>query len=199
MGVVYTAASMSLDGYIAGPDEQGFAHLFSWYANGPQQLPTANPEVSFHMSEASAAHFRELADRTGALVVGRRQFDLTGGWGGQHPLGVPVVVLTHRLPDEWPRAEAPFVFRSGHIESALAQAKALAGRRAVGVSAGSVARQVLNARLLDEVWIELVPVLLGGGTPYLSELSRPPVLLEGPIAIAAGHGVTHLRYRVRRA
>jgi dihydrofolate reductase len=197
MTKVSTGASMSLDGYIAGPAETGFEHLFKWYGNGDVEVPTAQPEMTLRMTAVSAQHFRKLVDDTGALVVGRRLFDSTGGWGGNHPMGCPVVVVTHSVPDGWPRPGAPFTFVTDGIEHAIEQAKALAGDKTVGVNGGTIASQCLNAGLLDELWVDLVPVLLGGGTSFFDQLRHAPVELEGPTSVVQGTDVTHLRYRVR--
>jgi dihydrofolate reductase len=197
MTKVFTGASMSLDGYIAGPNETGFEHLFNWYGNGEVEVPTADPDMTLHMTEASANHFRYLADNTGALVVGRRLFDLMNGWGGTHPLNRPVVVLTHNLPDDWPAEGRNFTFVTDGIQAAVDRAKQLADDKIVGVNGGSIARQCLDAGLLDEIWVELVPVLLGGGVKFVDQLGHAPVLLDGP-EITEGKDVTHLRYRVRR-
>jgi dihydrofolate reductase len=197
MGKVYTGASMSLDGYISGPAETGFEHLFKWYGNGDVVVPTTHPELTLRLSAVSAEHVRNILDSTGALVVGRRLFDSTGGWGGNHPMGLPVVVVTHSVPDGWPRPGAPFTFVTDGIERAIEEARALAGHKAVGVNGGTIASQCLDARLLDEIWIDLVPVLLGGGTPFFDELETAPVELEGPVSVVEGVDVTHLRYRVR--
>jgi dihydrofolate reductase len=200
MTKIFTGASMSLDGYISGPAETGFEHLFKWYGNGDVSVPTTHADMTLQMSAVSAAHFRRMAEETGALVVGRKLFDSTGGWGGNHPLGAPVVVVTHSVPDGWPREDAPFTFvTDGRIESAISQARALAGDKNVGVNGGTIARQCLDAGLLDEVFVDLVPVLLGGGTPFFDELASAPIELEGPVSIAQGIDVTHLRYRVRAA
>jgi dihydrofolate reductase len=198
MTKVYTGASMSLDGYIAGPAESGFEHLFKWYGNGDVELPTTHPEMTFRLTPVSAEHFRNVIDMTGALVVGRRLFDLTDGWGGNHPIGKPVVVVTHSVPEGWPRDDAPFTFVTDGIESAIEQAKALAGDKVVGVNGGTIASQCLDAGLLDEVWVDLVPVLLGGGTRFFDQLGGAPFELEGPISVVEAADVTHLRYRVRR-
>ncbi|HEY2946959.1 MAG TPA: dihydrofolate reductase family protein [Micromonosporaceae bacterium] len=200
MTKVYTGASMSLDGYIAGPGESGFEHLFEWYGNGDVAIPTTHSDMTFRLSEVSARHLRQILDDTGALVVGRRLFDLTNGWGGQHPLGRPVVVLTHQVPDGSPAEGEHFTFVTGGIEAAVAKASELAGQdKVVGVNGGTIARQCLDAGLLDEVWIDLVPVLLGSGVPFFGQLGKAPVLLDGPIAAVEGDRVTHLRYRVRRS
>src|SRR5438045_7865775 len=103
MTKVSTGATMSLDGYIAGPEQSGFDLLFRWYGNGDVEVPSANPDISFRLNERSAARFASLIERTGVLVVGRRLFNITNGWGGMHPMGVPVIVVTHSVPDGWPR------------------------------------------------------------------------------------------------
>ncbi|OKK05855.1 deaminase [Streptomyces sp. CB03234] len=197
---IYTGASMSLDGYISGPDETGFDKLFAWYDSGEVTVETTHPELTLHLTEVSATHWHRLVQETGALVVGRKLFDLTGGWGGNHPMGVPVVVVTHSVPDGWPREGAPFHFVTEGVEPAVALARRLAGDgKHVGVNGGTIAQQCLDAGLLDEVGIDLVPVLLGGGTPFFRDLKGAPYELEGPVSIAEGKGVTHLRYRVRYA
>ena len=197
MTKVYTGASMSLDGYISGPGESGFEHLFKWYGNGDVEIPTANPDIPIRTTAVSAEHFRAVIDQTGSLVVGRKLFDFTNGWGGSHPMGVPVVVLTHRPPEDWPRGGTPFTFVSDGVERAIEQAKALAGGRTVGVNGGTIASQCLEAGLLDEIWVDLIPVLLGGGTPFFEQLRSAPFELEGPVSVVQGTDVTHLRYRVR--
>jgi dihydrofolate reductase len=198
MTKVYTGASMSLDGYISGPGESGFEHLFQWYGNGDIEVTTTHPELNPRLTPVSAAHFRAIMDGTGALVVGRKLFDFTNGWGGEHPMGCPVVVLTHDVPDGWAREGEHFSFVSDGIEPAVERAKQLAGDKAVGLNGGMIARQALDAGLLDEIWVDLVPVLLGGGTPFFDHLGTAPVELEGPISVAESVDVTHLRYRVRK-
>jgi dihydrofolate reductase len=106
-------------------------------------------------------------------------------------------VVTHNGPEGWPREGAPFTFVTDGIESAIEQAKALAGDKAVGVNGGTIASQCLDAGLLDEIWVDLVPVLLGGGIPFFDRLKDAPVELEGPVSVIDGTDVTHLRYRVR--
>jgi dihydrofolate reductase len=196
VGKVTTGATMSLDGYIAGPAESGFDLLFQWYENGPIDVPTAQAERTFHMTPENADIWRALMDRTGALIVGRHLFDLTSGWDGKHPIGTPVVVLTHHPPTDFDSPD--FTFVTGGIEEAVDTAQRLAGGKEVGVNGGTIARQCLDAGLLDEVWISLVPVLLGGGTPFFERLSNAPVALDGPVSVVQGTGVTHLAYRVRR-
>jgi dihydrofolate reductase len=196
MTKIYTGASMSLDGYVAGPNETGFEHLFAWYDNGDVEIPTAKPDMTFRMSETSARHWRELIETSGAIVVGRRLFEITSGWGGNHPIGLPVVVLSHRpAPEDFVDGNKQFTFVDT-FDEAIEAAKRLAGDKGVGLNAGTVARQALNAGILDEVWIDLVPVVLGGGTPFFDSETNGPALLEGPYQALQGDKVTHLRYRV---
>lgn len=195
MARVVADMSMSLDGFIADPSG-GIEHLFGWYGNGDVTVRTADPRWTFHTSEASAGHLRDAFASVGALVCGRRLFDLTGGWGGNHPTGVPVFVVTHGVPGGWPREDAPFTFVTDGIENALAQAKTAAGDRVVAVASANIAQQCLDAGLLDGIQVNLVPVLLGEGIRLFDNLTNAPVKLEGP-AVIEGTDVTHLYYRVR--
>lgn len=196
MTKVTTGATMSLDGYIADASHGGFEHLFQWYGNG--DVETLMAGMTVRTSAASAEHLRALRERTGALVVGRRLFDMTNGWGGRHPMDVPVVVVTHQVPEGWDRESDSFVFVTDGIEAAIDRAKALAGDKEVGVNGGTIAAQVAEAGLLDEVHVDLVPVVLGDGIPLLAGLKNAPVLLDGPTNVVQGNGVTHLAYRVRK-
>ena len=199
MTKVYTGATMSLDGYISGPDESGFDHLFQWYGSGDIEIRTTHDDLTFRVSPPDAEHLRTIVDMTGVLVVGRHLFNMTNGWGGSHPLDRPVVVVTHNVPDGWPRDDAPFTFVTDGIEAAIAKAKEIAGDKAVGVNGGQIARQCLEAGLLDEIWVDLAPVLLGGGRPFFDRVAGAPYALEGPLSVVEGANVTHLRYRVRKA
>lgn len=199
MSKVITGATMSIDGYIAGPSESGFDLLFQWYGNGDVETPTGNPDMTFRTSAVSAQHLKELNESTGALLVGRHLYDMTNAWGGRHPLDVTTVVLTHRLPADRPAEDENFVFVTGGIHAAVAKAREIAGDKNVGVNGGQMARQCLEAGLLDEVHVDLVPVLLGGGTPFFGDLAIAPVQLDGPTSVVQGTGVTHLRYAVRPA
>jgi dihydrofolate reductase len=200
MGKVSAGATMSLDGYIAGPHDSGFDLLFKWYGAGDVEVPMPDSTAGVpapRVSAASAELLRQEQAGWGALVVGRHLYDLTNAWGGRHPLNVTTVVLTHRPPpDGRPQADENFVFVTEGIETAIARAKEIAGDRNVGVNGGQMARQALEAGLLDEIGIELVPVLLGVGTRLIADPALPPMELEGPILVVEGKGVTHLRYRV---
>jgi dihydrofolate reductase len=150
------------------------------------------------MTESNARFFQDYLDRCGATLIGRRLFDLTGGWGGKSPNGAPVVVLTHRVPQGWPREDAPFEFVTEGIEAAVRRAGELAGDELVAVNGGEMTRQCLDAGLLDEIWVGLAPVLLGDGVPFFGRLAGAPIELEDPV-VQPGKGITHLTYRVRRA
>jgi dihydrofolate reductase len=196
MARVIASFSTSLDGFIAGPNDD-VGPLFEWYDSGEVETHWPGDDMVSRTSAADAAHLRELIDTAGALVVGRRIFDITDGWAGSHPLGVPVFVVTHSIPDGWPRDDAPFTFvTDGGVERAVAEASAVAGDRVVGVAGPNVVQQCLAAGLLDEVWIDRVPVLLGAGIRYFDHQRPEPLLLEDP-EVVDGTRVTHLRYRVR--
>jgi dihydrofolate reductase len=195
MGEVIADMSMSLDGFIA--DKQHRADmLFGWFFNGDAEVATPNPAVTFRPSEASAGVLREALASVGAIVGGRTYFDLANGWGGRHPMGVPTFIVTHRPPPEdWPADNDAIRFVHDGVESAIEQAKAAAGDKNVGLATPTVTRAAYAAGLLDGLSVNLVPVLLGDGIPWLAGISDEPVALEGPRVIP-GDGVTHLYYRV---
>lgn len=186
---------MSLDGYVAYPDNSPGA-LFDWYDNGDVEIENAGELPPFHLTRASADYWQSWARSLGALVVGRTLFDVTDGWHGVHPLDVPVVVLTHEPPRDWsyPGSEH-FHFVTTGIADAIARAREIAGDKDVGVAAGTIATQALEAGLLDAVAIDLVPVVLGSGHPYFT--GERPVLLADPTTVVHGERVTHLVFPVR--
>jgi dihydrofolate reductase len=200
MGKITAGGTVSLDGYIAGPNETGFEHLFAWFAGGDVGFPSLNPDPRFRLTEADYRYLNEVVEGTGVFVVGRRLFDLTNGWDGRHPFDKPIVVVTHSVPQPWIDAhpDAPYTFVTDGLPAALERARAIAGDLDVSVTAGNIASQCLELGLLDEIWIDLVPVLLGSGVPFFDELQAAPILLDGPDLLVEGSRVTHLRYRVRR-
>lgn len=101
MGKIIANMSMSLDGFIADPAD-GIDELFGWMGSGDVEVPTAVEWATFRVSPASAEYMRNAMAGVGALIAGRRLFDITSGWGGRHPLGVPIIVVTHKAPDDWP-------------------------------------------------------------------------------------------------
>ncbi len=195
MARVIAIMSMSLDGYVADAGD-GVAEVFDWYLAGDVEVPTASPDFTFHVSAASAEHLRGLMGEVGAMLTGRRTFNRAEGWGGRHPWGIPAFVVTHRVPAGWPRPGSTVHFVTDGLASAVAQARSAAGGRAVGVHGGETIRQCLDAGLLDEMQIDLVPLLLGSGIPLFDRLQHAPVTLGNP-AVVARVGVTHLRYPVR--
>lgn len=197
MGRVFSNMSMSLDGFIEDADGS-VDQLFEWYTSGPVETKTANEGVTFNQSDEDAELMEEVVAGIGALVTGRTLFDLTQGWGGSHPVGVPVVVVTHNVPtaEEWPHQDAPFTFVTDGIEAAIAKAKELAGDKDVVIASTTIAQQALDAQLLDVISVDLVPYLLGSGKPYFANLANKPVRLENP-TIRKGNRATHLTYEVR--
>ena len=153
--------------------------------------------MTFKMSGPSATHVRELTGELGAVLTGRRTFDKAGGWGGNHAWG-PAFVLTHDIPAGWPRAHSTVHFVTDGVESAVRQATAAAGGKAVGVHGADTIQQLLNAGLLDELSIDVAAVLLGSGVRLFDRLAGTPCVLGNPTVIQ-GVGVTHLRYPVRKA
>ena len=130
-------------------------------------------------------------------IAGRHVFDMTDGWDGKPPAGIDhVVVVTNRPPPEGWDPEAPFHFVAG-VEAAMARAQALAGDRIVEVAAGDVGGQMLAAGLVDEVRMDVVPVVLGSGKRFFGSVDAQH-LLEDPDVVIQGNRVLHLRYRVRR-
>lgn len=196
MGKVTTEFSMSLDGFIAGPDEN-FAQLFKWYASGDTDFKFPGNSAVVKVSPASAELLQSAIQTTGALVVGRRLFDITGAWGGRHPMGVPVFVVTHTAPLEWPYQTEPLTFVTDGVESAVEKARQTAGDKNVAIASASIAQQCLKAGLLDEINVSLVPFLLGRGVRMFEYLGIEPIELESTGVIEAP-GVTHLQFRVVR-
>ena len=196
MGKVIANASMSLDGFIAFEDNT-IGELFEWYDNGDVEIVNEGELPPFHVTQASADYWRSWVGSLGALVVGRELFDVTDGWHGRHPIGVPIVVVTHEPPRDWsyPGSE-DFTFVTEGITAALERAKEIAGDRDVGLTAGTIAGQALDAGLVDEVAIDLVPVVMGSGRRFFAD--TPPARLGDPTAVVQGRRVLHLRYPVER-
>ena len=193
MGTVVMYSSVSVDGFIADDDDQP-GPLFDWLLSGDVPLDESGVLM---VSQASYDVTRAYWDQIGATVVGRHVFDLTDGWDGTPPAGVDhVVVVTHRpAPDGWDPA-APFHFVDG-VEAAVAKAQELAGDRFVEVAAGDVGGQALAAGLVDEVRMDVVPVVFGSGKRYFGSVDAQH-LLEDPDTAVQGNRVLHLRFRVRR-
>lgn len=198
MSDVIAIMSMSLDGYVAGPDGDVMG-VFAWYfGSGDVEVEAGGSDpMTFTMSEPSAQHFRELTSGLGALITGRRTFETAQGWGGNHAWG-PAFVLAHEVPDGWPRPDSTVHFVTDGIESAVRQAKDAAGGKAVAVHGADTIQQCLNAGLLDHLQVDVAAILLGGGVRLFDHLDNVPASLGNP-TVVEGVGVTHLRYPVRKA
>jgi dihydrofolate reductase len=192
MSTVFIHAVVSVDGFIADPNDE-VGPLFDWYFNG--DVPIVEGGM-FKVSQASAGYVRPMWASIGTSVIGRHLFDLTNGWDGSPPTGDHVVVVSHRpKPDGW-HPEASYYF-AGDVAQAIAQAKELAGERAVVVTAGDLGGQALALGLVDEVAMDVVPVVFGSGKRYFGSVDAQH-LLEDPDTVVQGDRVLHLRYRVRR-
>lgn len=200
MAKVVVSLTTSLDGFIAGTNDgtgrplgDGGDRLFRWYFDG--DTPSRHYE-RFRLSRPSAELFDELVDTGGAVVTGRRTYDIANAWGGKGPApGLPLFVVTHQVPAEVPEQHVPYTYVTDGVESAIAQAKAVAGDKYVSLMGSQVPQQCLRAGLLDEIQIHLVPVLLGAGVRLLDHLGTENIELE-TIRVVDAPGVTHLRYRV---
>jgi dihydrofolate reductase len=185
-------AVVSVDGFIADSNDE-VGPLFDWYFNGDADIVDGG---SFKVTEASAGYVRPMWERIGATVMGRHLFDLTNGWEGTPPAGDHIVVVSHRpKPDGW-HPEASCHFRDD-VTSAIASAKELAGDRDVAVTAGEMGGQAFGLGLIDEVAMDVVPVVFGRGKRYFGSVDAQH-LLEDPDVVLQGRRVLHLRYRARR-
>jgi dihydrofolate reductase len=202
MGKVVTGFSMSLDGFVAGPNDSpenslgdGGDRLFKWYFSGDANVEVPSGIRTFKMAKEGADMIREASQEAGVLVTARRTFDIAHAWGGKHPMDVPMVVLTHRIPQEWVKPGSPFTFVTDGVESAIAVARKIAGDKNVIVGAPSIVKQCLQAGLLDEIHIDLIPTLLFDGIPLFDHLGIQPVDLE-IVEVNATAQVIHLTFRV---
>ncbi len=198
MGKVVIGLSMSLDGFIAGPNDgpqnplgDGGTRLFEWWSAGTERV---GPDDRFKPASRSRP-VAEEAFRVGAIITGRRTFDIADGWGGHHPLGAPFFLLTHNPPDRHVGPGTGGTVVTDGIESALQKARAVAGDRSIAVGAADVAQQYLKAGLVDEINVDLVPIVLGGGVGLFANLEGHQIDLECTRVVESDH-VTHLRYRV---
>jgi dihydrofolate reductase len=185
-------SSVSVDGFIADEHDQP-GPLFDWLLGGDVPLDDSG---ALKVSQTSYDYTRPYWNQIGVTIVGRHVFDLTNGWDGKPPGGVAhVVVVTHRgRPEGW-YPDAPFHFVAD-VATAMAKAQELAGDRLVEVAAGDVGGQVLAAGLIDEVRMDVVPVVFGSGKRYFGSVDAQH-LLQDP-DVVRGNRVLHLRYRVRR-
>ena len=194
--------SMSIDGFIAGPNEgpnnglgDGGTRLHEWV------FPGAEDDDDFEVAVGRLRGVnRQIYDEfmsTGAILAGRGTFEPAGGWGGDHHDGVPIYILSRHAAPAW-AAAWPAVHYMSNLEAAVRDAKQAAGNKNVLVHGASIAQRALTTRLLDELEIHLIPVLLGDGRRLFEHLGAEQRELERIRVLEGEGGVTHLRYRVRR-
>jgi dihydrofolate reductase len=201
MGKVIFNMTMSLDGFVAGPNagpENGLGdggdRLFKWFFSGDTEIRLSEGTPVLKVSQKSAELFKAAIESTGADVWGRRTFDITGAWGG-HPPMTPCFIVTHHAPPEWIKDGSPFIFVTDGVESAIRQARQAAGDKDVAICTANILQQCLNAGLVDEIYINLVPVLLGQGVRLFDNVAAASIVLES-IQVVEAPGVTHLGFRV---
>lgn len=186
MAVIEANISMSVDGYVTGPDLDGHPGLGA----GGEALHT------WVWTEDGKRLLAGTFGASGAVVTGRAVYDATGGWAQEDGLyGMPVFVVTHRPQEPVTRGTTTFTFVTGGVEAAIAAAAAAAGDRRVHVMGGaSIIQQALRAGLVDLLSLHVAPLLLGGGTPLFAHLGGPVTLT--PLEARGTPDTTHLTYRV---
>ena len=201
MGKVIFNMTTSLDGFVAGPNDspekglgEGGDALFNWYFSGDTEVILSEGTPTLKISAQSAKILKESIKRLGAGIWGRKTFDIAHAWGG-HPPGSPAFIVTHHIPKEWVYEGSPFIFVTDGVENAVRQAKEAAGNKDVVVCTASILQQCLNAGLMDEIYLDVTPLLLGKGVRLFDHLSIDPITLDRIYAIEAP-GVTHMAFRV---
>jgi dihydrofolate reductase len=204
MDKVVIDMTMSLDGYVAGPNdgkrfplgEHGAMALFDWYTSGTEVIV---PDILKPEAGPNRAEVDKMFAESGAFIFGRRTYDITDGWGGRHPVhGVPVFVLTHAppKPEDVPQGPSRLTFVTDGIESAIRKAKAAAGGKDVKLGGASPGKQALAAGLCDEIVVHVAPYLLGGGVRLFDEMVSGLRLEK--VSVSDGPLATHIRYRVAK-
>ena len=187
MSVVLSTHSVSLDGFMAQPDGRA-GRLHAWLFGRDEPGP-------LNLSEESREVFDALVTRIGATVVGRNTYDAARGWGGTPPFDWPFFVVTHHPPEN--AGELPFTFVTDGLERAIELAREAAGDADVSIMGGDLTRQALAAGLLDELHLDLVPVLFGEGVRFLDDFDDGPIRLER-MRIVDTPAVAHVSFRVLR-
>jgi dihydrofolate reductase len=193
--------SMSLDGFIAGPNAgpgnglgDGGERLHEWIFQGAEG---GDLEAAVGRLRGVNRQVYDESMSTGAVVAGRGTFEPAGGWGGDHHDGVPIYILSRHPAPAW-AAGWPNVHYVSDLEAAVREAKRAAGDKNVLVHGAGIAQRALPAGLLDELELHLIPVLLGDGRRLFEHLGTDQRELERLRVLEGEGGVTHLRYRVRR-
>src|SRR5262245_61152104 len=182
--------SMSLDGFVAGPNEDP-GTLHDWLSGGE---PSGVSGIPSRPSGVNGQVLEELR-ATGAVVAGRGTFEPAGGWGGDHHEGVPIFILTRHDPADL--RQWPLVTYVSDVRSATTKAKQAAGDKNVLVHGAGTAQLALAAGVLDELEIHLIPVLFGQGRRLFDNLAPEHIKLERTRALDGEFGVTHIHYRVK--
>jgi dihydrofolate reductase len=211
MNSVVCQISVSLDGFVAGPNQsvdnplgEGGERLHEWVVVTESWRRHQGMEGGEHSADSEVVD--EVFQDVGAYIMGRKMFGggdgpwdetWTGWWGEDPPYHVPVFVLTHHAREPLPmKGDTTFNFVTDGIESALEQARAAAGEKDVMIAGGaSTVRQYLVAGLLDELYLHIAPVVLGAGERLLENVGD---LSMEPIKVVASPAVTHVKYRIAR-
>ena len=201
MGKVTFNMTMSLDGFVAGPNDNpenglgdGGEGLFKWYFSGDTEVKLSEGTPVLKISKKSAKLLKEGIQGYGAGVWGRKTFDIAHAWGGNPP-GSPAFIVTHHIPQEWVKEGSPFIFVTDGVESAIRQAKQAAGDKDVVICTASILQQALKAGLVDEINVDVAPILIGRGVTLFDRLGTGPIELECTRVVEAPN-VTHLSYRI---
>jgi dihydrofolate reductase len=201
MSKVIFNMTVSLDGFVAGPNDNpenglgdGGDALFNWYFNGDTEIKLSEGTPMLKVSKQSAEILKDVVKTYGAGVWGRRTFDIAHAWGGNPP-GSPAFIVTHNVPQKWVYEGSPFTFVTDGVESAISQAKEVAGDKNVVVCTASILQQCLNAGLMDEIHLDVAPLLLGKGVRLFDHLDIDPIQLER-IRVVEAPGVTHFGFRI---
>ncbi len=201
MGKVTFNMTMSLDGFVAGPNDgpenglgDGGQGLFNWYFSGDTEVLMTEGVPPLKVSKQSAELMKEEFSMIGSGVWGRRTFDIAHAWGG-HPPGSPAFIVTHNVPQEWVKEGSPFIFVTDGVESAIHKAKKAAGEKDVVICTANILQQALKLGLVDEIHMDLAPILIGGGVSLFDRLGTGPIDLELIRNVQTPH-VTHLSFRV---
>jgi len=200
MGKVVGGITMSMDGFVAGPNDRlgaglgdGGERLHYWVFGGPWRYG----EEGGSATGADKRYIEETFESGGAFLVGRKMHDVVDGWGDDPGFGVPVYVVTHRAHETLVKGDTTFEFVTDGIDVALAMARAAAGDKNVIVMGGAdLLRQYLAAGVVDELTLTIAPVLLGGGKRLFEGIERTDLGFERTAVIESPYA-THLRYEVR--
>jgi dihydrofolate reductase len=200
MAKVVIDMSISLDGFIAGPNDgpqlplggRGGEHIFNWFFSGARYYKG----TMFRPKPGSRRVVEEMFQEAGAMLTGRRTYEIANGWNGTHPVnGIPVVIMTHKPPANRPKGKSQLVFVTNGIEAAVDKAKTLAKGGNVGIAGASVAQQALRTGLVDELYLHVAPIALGAGVRLFENLGDEPIRLR-KISVIDAEDATHLRFEV---